>query len=159
LDTNEKELKQGADTTADLAKQKPQEEVSKEKSSDVSSDEGKLVARMSTNGLRTKRISGAQRKKLVKERNMKEGTWIEKPNTNTPPPQDRGTAGNSGCMKRPLSDSKTPPKKNSNPRDPGAPRCRLELARKLLSVSRSQLCTGSILMLAWIRLSLTQSAV
>jgi hypothetical protein len=68
MNTNEIELKQGADTTADLTKQKPQEEVLKEKSSTVSSDEGKLVAGISTTGLRTKRISGVQTKKLVKEK-------------------------------------------------------------------------------------------
>jgi hypothetical protein len=120
MDTIEIELKQGADTTADLTKQKPQEEVLKEKSSTVSSDEGKLVAGISTTGLRTKRISGAQRKKLVKERKMKEGTWIEKPNRNTPPPQDRGTAGNSGGVKRPNSDSNTPPKGKQQPKRPGS---------------------------------------
>jgi hypothetical protein len=57
-----------------LTKQKPQEEVLKLKSSTVSSDEEKLAADISTTGLRTKRISGAQRKKLVRERKMNEGT-------------------------------------------------------------------------------------
>jgi hypothetical protein len=69
-----------------------------------------LAAGIVTIGLRTKKISGAQRKKLVREGKMKEGTWIEKPNRNTPPSQDRGTAGNSGGVKRPHSDSSTPPK-------------------------------------------------
>jgi hypothetical protein len=40
MNTIEKEPKQGADKTADLTKQKPQEEVLKLKSSTVSSDEG-----------------------------------------------------------------------------------------------------------------------
>jgi hypothetical protein len=62
MNTIEKEPKQGADTTADLTKQKPQEEVLKLKSSTVSSDEGKLAAGSVTMGLRTKKISGAQRK-------------------------------------------------------------------------------------------------
>jgi hypothetical protein len=44
MDTIEKELKQGADTTADLTKKKPQDEVLKVKFSTVSSDEGKLAA-------------------------------------------------------------------------------------------------------------------
>jgi hypothetical protein len=60
MDMIEKEPKQGADTTADLLKQKPQEEVWKLNSSTVSSDEGKLAAGIVTIGLRTKKISGAQ---------------------------------------------------------------------------------------------------
>jgi hypothetical protein len=118
MDTIENQPKQGADTTADLTKKKPQEGVLKVKSSTVSSDEGKLAAGISTTGLRTKRNSGAQRKKLVKERKMKEGTWIEKPNRNTPPSQDRGTDGNSGGVKRPHSDSNTPPKEKKQPKRP-----------------------------------------
>jgi hypothetical protein len=70
MNTIEKEPKQGADTTADLSKQKPQEEVLKLKSSTASSDEEKLAAGISTIGLQTKRLSGAQRKKLVRERKM-----------------------------------------------------------------------------------------
>jgi hypothetical protein len=60
-----------------LSKQKPQEEVLKLKSSTASSEKEKLAAGISTIGLWTKRISGAQRKKLVRERKMKEGTWIK----------------------------------------------------------------------------------
>jgi hypothetical protein len=60
MNTIEKEPKQGADTTADLTKEKPQEEVLKLKSSTVSSDEGKLAAGIVTIGLWTKKISGAQ---------------------------------------------------------------------------------------------------
>jgi hypothetical protein len=36
----------------------------------------KLAAGISTIGLQAKRLSGAQRKKLVRERKMKEGTWM-----------------------------------------------------------------------------------
>jgi hypothetical protein len=40
---------------------------------------------------------------------MKEGTWmVEKPKRRTPPSQDKGTAGSSGGVKRPHSDSSTP---------------------------------------------------
>jgi hypothetical protein len=54
------------------------------------------------------RLSGAQRKKLVRERKM-EGTWmVEKKKRKTPPSQDKGTAGSSGGVKRPHSDSSTP---------------------------------------------------
>jgi hypothetical protein len=154
MDTIEKESKQGADTPADLLKQKPQEEVLKSKHSTASSEEEKLAAGISTIGLWTKRISGAQRKKLARRRKVSEGTWIEKPNRITPPSQNKGTAGSSGGLKDPSQTPAHHPKENSNPRNPGAPRCRLEPTRKLLSESRWQLCTGCILMLTWIRLRL-----
>jgi hypothetical protein len=118
MDTIEKEPKQGADTTADLSKQKPQEEVLKLISSTACSDEEKLAAGISTIGPQTKRISEAQKRKFLRERKMKEGTWIEKPNRNTPPSQDRGTAGNSGGVKRPHTDSSTPPKEKQQPKRP-----------------------------------------
>jgi hypothetical protein len=69
-----------------LLKQKSQKEVSKSKPSTASSDEEKLAAGISTIELQAKRLSGAQRKKLVRERKM-EGTWmVGKPKRNTPPP-------------------------------------------------------------------------
>jgi hypothetical protein len=108
MDTFEKEPKQGAGTTTDLSKQRPQEEVLKLKSSTASSDEEKLVEGISTIGQQTERISGAQRKKLVKERKMKEGNKKKKPNRKTQPSQDSGTAGSSAGVKRPHSDSSTP---------------------------------------------------
>jgi hypothetical protein len=68
-----------------LLKQKSQKEVSKSKPSTASSDEEKLAAGTSTIGLQAKRLSGAQRKKLVRERKMKEGTsMVEKPKRKTP---------------------------------------------------------------------------
>jgi len=42
------------------------------------SDEERLAAGFSTIGLQTKRLSGAQRNELTRERKMKEGTWKEK---------------------------------------------------------------------------------
>jgi hypothetical protein len=46
----------------------------------------KLAAGISTIGLQAKRFSGAQRKKLVRERKMKEGNWmVEKQKRKTPP--------------------------------------------------------------------------
>jgi hypothetical protein len=39
-----------------------------------SSDEERLAAGISTNRLQTKRLSGAQRKRLIRERKMREGT-------------------------------------------------------------------------------------
>jgi hypothetical protein len=45
----------------------------------------KLTAGILTIGLQAKRLSGGQRKKLVRERKMKEGTWmVEKPKRKTP---------------------------------------------------------------------------
>jgi hypothetical protein len=81
-----------------------------------------LAAGISTIGLQAKRISGAQRKKVVRERKMKEGTWIEKPNRKIPPPQDRGTAGSSGGVKRPHSDSSTPSQEKQQPKKPRSTR-------------------------------------
>jgi hypothetical protein len=80
MNTKEMEPKQGASTTADLSKQKPQVEVLESKPSTASSDEKKLAAGFLMIGLQAKRLSGAQRIKLLRERKMKEGTWIvEKP--------------------------------------------------------------------------------
>jgi hypothetical protein len=85
-------------------------------------------------GLQAKRLSGAQTKKLIKERNMKEGTWTEeKPNRKNPPSLDKGKAGSSEGVKRPHSDSSTP---SQEKQQPNKPRCRLEHTRKLLLESR-----------------------
>jgi hypothetical protein len=112
------EPKQGA-TIADLLTQKPQEEVSESKPSTVSSYEEKLAAGISTIGLQAKRLSGAQRKRLLKERKMKDGTWtVKKPKRNTPPSQEKGTVGSSGGIKRPHSDSSTPSHEKQQPKKP-----------------------------------------
>jgi hypothetical protein len=59
--------------------------------------------------LQTKRRSGAQWKKLIKARKIKEGTWmVEKPPRNTPSSQEKGVVRSSGGMKRPHCDSSTP---------------------------------------------------
>jgi hypothetical protein len=71
MDTKGIELKQGA--TADLLQQKPHVEAADSKTSAVSSDEERLAAGISMIGLQNKRPSGAQRRKLTRER--KEGTW------------------------------------------------------------------------------------
>jgi hypothetical protein len=68
-----------------------------------------LAAGISTIGLQNKRLSGAQRKRLIRQRKMREGTWMEKkPPRKTPSSQDKGTVGSSGGVKRPHSDSSTP---------------------------------------------------
>jgi hypothetical protein len=59
-------LKKGAATTADLSpQQQPQMKVVEQKPSAASSDEERLAAGISTIGLQTKRLSGAQRKRLT----------------------------------------------------------------------------------------------
>jgi hypothetical protein len=74
-----------------------------------SSEEDRLAAGISTIGLQARKLSEAQRKKLIRERKMREGTWTEsKPPRKTPPSQDRGVADSSGGVKRPHSDSSTP---------------------------------------------------
>ena len=121
MNTIETEPKQGASTTADLLKQNPQEEVLEAKLSTASSDEEKLTAGISTIGLQAKRLSGAQRKKLITERKMKEATWTEeKPKRKTPPSQVKGTVGSRGGVKRPHSDSSTPPHEKQQPKKPGS---------------------------------------
>ena len=79
------------------------------KSSVASSDEERLAAGISTIGLQTKRLFGGQRKRLTRERKMREGTWMgKKPPRKTPSSQDKGAVGSSGGVKRPHSDSSTP---------------------------------------------------
>jgi hypothetical protein len=86
------------------------------KSSVASSDEERLPACISTIGLQTKRLSGAQRKRLIRERRMREGTWTEKkPPRKTPSSQDKGTVGSSGGVKRPHSESSTPSLEKQQP--------------------------------------------
>ena len=68
-------------------------------------------------GLQTKRLSGAQWKRLTRERKMREGTWTEKkPPRKTPSSQDTGAVGSSGGVKRPHSDSSTPSLEKQQPR-------------------------------------------
>ena len=64
MDTIEKELKQGANKTADFLQLIPQEEVLESKPSTASSDEEKLAAGISKTGLQAKRLSGTQRGQL-----------------------------------------------------------------------------------------------
>jgi hypothetical protein len=80
-----------------------------QRSTTASSEEDRLAAGISTIGLQARKLSGAQRKKIIRDRKMREGTWTEsKPPRTTPSSQDRGEAGSSGGVKRPHSDSSTP---------------------------------------------------
>jgi hypothetical protein len=129
-----------------LLKQKPQKEVLESKPSTASSDEEKLAAGISTIVLQAKRFSGAQRKKLVRGRKMKEGTWMVEPKRNFPS-QDKGTAGSSVGVKSPHSESSTPSLEKQQPiktQDyPGED--------WNLQGSGWQLFIGAILMLTWTR--------
>ena len=119
MDTSISEIKQGAATSADLLQQEPHVEVIEQKPSVASSDEERLAAGISTIGLQTKRLSGAQRKRLIRERKMREGTWtVEKPPRKTPSSQAKGEVGSSGGVKRPHSDSSTPSLEKQQPKKP-----------------------------------------
>jgi len=111
MNTNEKFItKQEAATTADLSQQEPHLKVVDVMPSFASPDEERLAADISTIGLQTKRLSGVQRKRLTRERKMREGTWTEKkPPGKAPSTQSKDGAGGSGGVKRPHSDSSTPP--------------------------------------------------
>jgi len=87
------------------------------KSSVASADEERLAAGISTIGLQTNRLSGAQWKRLTRERKMREGTWTEKkPPRKTPSSQDKGAVGSSGGVKRPHSDSSSPSLEKQQPK-------------------------------------------
>jgi hypothetical protein len=118
MDTNVKELKQGASKIADLLQRNSQDEVLEPKPSTASSDEERLAAGISTIGLQTKKLSGAQRRRFIKERKIKEGIWTEKPDRKDPPSQDKRMAVSSGGVKRPQSDSSTPSQEKQQPKKP-----------------------------------------
>jgi hypothetical protein len=119
MDTTISETKQGAATSADLLQQEPHVEVIEQKPSAASSDEERLVAGISMIRLQAKRLPGAQRKKLTRERKIREGTWKEKkPPRKTHYPQGKGAVGSSGGVKRPHSDSSTPSLEKQEPKKP-----------------------------------------
>ena len=68
MDTNIIEPEQGVAVAADLLQQDSQVEVVGSKPSAVPSDEDRLAAGVFTTRLQTRRLSGAQRKKLIKAR-------------------------------------------------------------------------------------------
>jgi hypothetical protein len=78
-----------------------------------------MAAGISMIGLQVKRLSGAQRKKLMKARKMREGNWMErKPPQKTPSPKDKGAEGSSAGVERPHSDSSTPSLDKQQPKRP-----------------------------------------
>jgi hypothetical protein len=101
------ESSQGTVTSAYLSWQDPYEDSADPKPSVASLEEEKFVTGVSLIGLQTKRLSGAQQRKL--NRQKKEGTWMErKPPSKDPKSGDRSEAQSSGGVKRPHSDSSTP---------------------------------------------------
>jgi hypothetical protein len=105
----ETESSQGTVTSVDLLQQDPTEESADPKPSVVSSEEEKLATGVSAIGLKTKRLSGAQRRKLNKEKKIQEGTWMERiPPSKDPKSGERSEAGGSGGVKRMHSDLSTP---------------------------------------------------
>jgi len=100
MDPKSFETKQGAATTADLLQQETHVEAVDLMPSVASSDEERLAAGISTIGLETKRISGAQRKRLTRERKIREGTWTEKKHPRkTPSSLNKDVVGSSGGVK------------------------------------------------------------
>jgi hypothetical protein len=92
-----------------LSRQEPQGEVVDPKSSAASSEEERLAAGILTMGLHAKRLSGAQWRKLTRERKIREGTWMErKPTRKIPISSDKSGVRSSGGVKTPHSDSSTP---------------------------------------------------
>jgi len=103
------ETKQEAATTGEFLEQEPHAEVVDVVPSVASSDEERLAVSNSTILLQTKRLHGAQRKRVTRERKMREGTWTEKkPQGKAPSTQSKDGAWCSEGVKRPYSDSSTP---------------------------------------------------
>jgi regulation of enolase protein 1 (concanavalin A-like superfamily) len=58
-------------------------------------------------------------KRLIREREMKEGTWTDKkPPRKTPSSQEMGVVGGSGVVNRPYSDWSTPSLEKEQPKKP-----------------------------------------
>ena len=117
----------------------------------VASDEERLAAGISMIGLQTKSLSGAQRKRLTRERKMREGAWMEKKPPRKIPSQNKDVEGSSGGVNRPHSDSSTPSLEKQRTKNPQE----LGHIRKLLLVSRRRLFIDAILTSNWIRLRST----
>jgi hypothetical protein len=123
MDTEIKKPEQGVALAADLLKQDSQVEGESEPFV-TPSEEDKLAAGISTIRLQTGRLSGAQQRKLTKAKKMKEGTWtVDKPKGKSPSSQEKKVAESSGGVKRPHSDSSTPPSTELEEllKSPGAP--------------------------------------
>jgi hypothetical protein len=121
MDTTHSKLasKQGTVVSADLEQQKPHVEGIDPKSPVVSSEEERLAKGISTIGLETKKLSGAQQRKLSRERKMREGTWTErKPPRRIPLSSDRSVVESTGGVKRPHSDLSTPTIETQQPKKP-----------------------------------------
>jgi hypothetical protein len=100
------------------SKQQPQTKVVEQKPSAASVEVG-LASGTSVSELTNRRLSGAQRKRLIKERKMKDGTWtVEKPPGKTPSSKAKGMVASSGGVKRPHSDLSTQPLGKQQPKKP-----------------------------------------
>jgi hypothetical protein len=156
VDTNAFEFEQKAAAPADLLQQEPHVEVVDSKSSLDLSDDDRLAAGVSKTRLQTKRLSGAQWKRLTRESKVKGRTWTDKkPPRKTPSSQEVGAVGSSEGVRRLHPDSSTPSSENSNKKNPGTLKCKLGRTRKLLLASRLRLFTDVVLMSNWIMIRLT----
>jgi len=87
---------------------------------------------------------------------MRAGTWTEKkPPEKTPSTQSNDGAGSSGGVKRPHSDSSTPPLEKTASKNPGTLKRRLGRIKRLLFESGWRLFTDATMTSNWIRLRST----
>jgi hypothetical protein len=110
VDTKNNQKLGNVQILVDLPNQsQPQLEFEEPKSSAASPAEESLGAGILTTGLQKKRLSGAQRKRLTRDRKMKEDTWKDKRPPGKPSSsQTKDMTEGSGGMKRSYSDSGTP---------------------------------------------------
>jgi len=98
----------------------------------ASSDEERLAAGISTIGLQTKRLAGAQQKRLTRERKTREGTWMEKkPPGKVPSTQSKDGVGCSGGVrwKDPIQTRAHHPSKKLQIKNLRMLRCRQDIQR------------------------------
>jgi hypothetical protein len=70
----------------------------------------------------------------MKEKKMKEGTWtVEKPQRRTPPSKDKRTTRCSEGVKRPHSDSSTPPLETQQPKNPRNTKVQTEVYKEAVT--------------------------
>jgi hypothetical protein len=115
---DERERERGAAVAAGVLQKESRREPVGSKPSVVSPIEERLAAGISTIRLQTKRLMGAQQKKLIKARKAMEGTWTVEKSPSETPSQEKGVAGSSEVMKRPHSHSSTPPSTKQQPNKP-----------------------------------------
>jgi hypothetical protein len=103
MESEEYEIESSCRTviSVDLSRHGPHGESADPKPSAASSEEEKLAACILLIGLQIKRLSGAQQRKLNRQKNKKEGTCMERKPRKAPTSGERSEAGSSGGVRRP----------------------------------------------------------